>query len=294
MTLFNVVQADEVVEAVLVIGNDVDWIDECQFMLHSFGFPSFAAQSSAEAFAKIDNRSISTLIIDQNLPGLDGISLAEDLAARTADEGRELRFILVAEHATLDLVVAAVRASVVDILQKPITRDDLRNALLRVRGIKPESSTRKALASQLTTLSLEIQRLSNLMDEALPSFGKAAPAAEPAASDETVSAEFVRDMLRKEAKRRALLDGRLFGDCTWSVLLDLLAAKLDGREVSVSSACIASGAPTTTALRLINRLVGDKILERLPDAHDRRRDFLRLSPDVEASLLAYLADLRKN
>lgn len=293
MTLFDVVQADEVVEAVLVIGNDVDWIDECQFMLHSFGFPSFAAQSPAEAFEKIGNRSISTLIIDQNLPGLDGISLAEDLAARTADEGRELRFIMVAEHATLDLVVAAVRASVVDILQKPITRDDLRNALLRVRGIKPESSTRKALASQLTTLSLEIQRLSNLMDEALPSFGKSAPVPEPA-SDEPVSAEFVRDLLRKEAKRRALLDGRLFGDCTWSVLLDLLAAKLDGREVSVSSACIASGAPTTTALRLINRLVADNILERLPDAQDRRRDFLRLSPDVESSLLAYLADLRKN
>ncbi|MFD2498411.1 response regulator [Rhizorhabdus histidinilytica] len=157
-------------------------------MLHSFGFPSFAAQSPAEAFEKIGNRSISTLIIDQNLPGLDGISLAEDLAARTADEGRELRFIMVAEHATLDLVVAAVRASVVDILQKPITRDDLRNALLRVRGIKPESSTRKALASQLTTLSLEIQRLSNLMDEALPSFGKSAPVPEPA-SDEPVSAD---------------------------------------------------------------------------------------------------------
>nr|WP_047167910.1 response regulator [Sphingomonas sp. Y57] len=293
MTLFDVVQADEVVEAVLVIGNDVDWIDECQFMLHSFGFPSFAAQSPAEAFDKIGNRSISTLIIDQNLPGLAGVGLAEDLAARTADDGRELRFILVAEHATLDLVVAAVRASVVDILQKPITRDDLRNALLRVRGIKPESSTRKALASQLTTLSLEIQRLSNLMDEALPSFGKSAPAPE-AASGEPVTAEFVRDLLRKEAKRRALLDGRLFGDCTWSVLLDLLAAKLDGREVSVSSACIASGAPTTTALRLINRLVGENILERLPDAQDRRRDFLRLSPDVEASLLAYLADLRKN
>jgi len=293
MTLFDVVQADEVVEAVLVIGSDADWIDECQFMLHSFGFPSFSAQSPAEAFDRINHRSISTLIIDQNFLGNDSIGLAEQLAERTADEGRKLRSILVAEHATLDLVVAAVRASVVDVLQKPITRDDLRNALLRIRGIKPESSTRKALASQLTTLSLEIQRLSSLMDEALPSFGKAAPAADQASAEPVVTAEFIRDLLRKEAKRRALLDGRLFGDCTWSVLLDLLAAKFDGREVSVSSACIASGAPTTTALRLINRLVGEKVLERIPDAQDRRRDFLRLSPDVEASLLAYLADLRK-
>jgi FixJ family two-component response regulator len=295
MTLFDVVQTDEIVEAVLVVGDEIDWIDECQFMLQSFGLPSFAAQSPADAFAKIGNRSISTLIINQNLHGLDGISLAEELAARTASEGRELRFILVAEHANLDMVAAAARASVIDILPKPITRDNLRNALLRVRGVEPEGSTRKALASQLTTLSLEIQRLSSLMDGALPSFGKAPPAAvEAAASDEALTAEFIRDLLRKESRRRSLLNGRLFGDCTWSVLLDLLAAKLDGCDVSVSSACIASGAPTTTALRLINRLVSEDILLRIPDAHDRRRDFLRLSPDVEAPLLAYLADLRKN
>lgn len=294
MTLFDVVQAEEVVEAVLVVSGEADWIDECQFMLQSFGFPSFAAHCPADAFAKIGNRSISTLIIDQNLNGLDGIGLAEELAGRAIGEGRDLRFILVADHANLDIAAAAVRASIVDILPKPVTRDHLRDALLRVRGVQPEGSTRKALASQLTTLSLEIQRLSNLMDGTLPSFGRPAAAAEAAAAEEAVTVEFIRDLLRKEARRRSLLNGQLFGDCTWSVLLDLLAAKLDGADVSVSSACIASGAPTTTALRLVNRLVGEGILQRIPDAQDRRRDFLRLSPGVEAPLLAYLAELRKN
>jgi hypothetical protein len=35
----------------------------------------------------------------------------------------------------------------------------------------------------------------------------------------------------------------LFKDPAWDILLDLYVARADGRGISVSSACIASGAP---------------------------------------------------
>ncbi len=74
------------------------------------------------------------------------------------------------------------------------------------------------------------------------------------------------------------------------MLLDLLLAKIEGRRVSVSSACIASGAPMSTALRLVRRLVGESVLCRLPDEHDRRRHFLVINPKFEGPLLEYLSE----
>ena len=63
--------------------------------------------------------------------------------------------------------------------------------------------------------------------------------------------------------------------------------------MAVSSACIASGAPTTTAMRLINRLVTDTILVRTPDAKDGRRDYLTIDPAIERPLISYLNELAK-
>jgi hypothetical protein len=45
----------------------------------------------------------------------------------------------------------------------------------------------------------------------------------------------------------------LFADPAWDILLDLAAARIDGRMVAVSSLCIAAAVPATTALRWITR-----------------------------------------
>lgn len=73
------------------------------------------------------------------------------------------------------------------------------------------------------------------------------------------------------------------------MLLDLLLANIEQRRVSVSSACIASGAPMSTALRLVRRLVSDGVLFKIPDETDRRRHFLAINPKFEQPLIDYLA-----
>ena len=83
----------------------------------------------------------------------------------------------------------------------------------------------------------------------------------------------------------------MMGDPAWNILLDLLLASLEGRKVSVSSACIVSGVATTTGLRLVNRMVDDGILVRIPDSNDGRRHFLGINPTVEIALKSYLGDL---
>ncbi|HEX7822007.1 MAG TPA: hypothetical protein VF463_15470 [Sphingobium sp.] len=68
-----------------------------------------------------------------------------------------------------------------------------------------------------------------------------------------------------------------FGDPAWSMLLDLYVSAMSGKRTSVSSLCIASGVPPTTALRHISTMVSKGWILRVADPKDARRIFLELS-----------------
>lgn len=287
------------VEPVLIVDDDADWGQECAFSLRQMGYEPFVATSADEALALFVDHDISIAIVDYNLPGLDGVTLIQEMAQQAEAEGRQLRFIMATGYATKDVAVDAMRASAIDFLEKPISQTDLRHALQRIRGMAPAPRARKVLLDKISNLSSELQRLSYLMDEPSRSANaepaaKAASALPSLAPGEPIASEqltaFIRDQLRRETKRREIGGGELFGDPAWAMLLDLLLAKIEGRRVSVSSACIASGAPMSTALRLVRRLVDESVLCRLPDEHDRRRHFLAINAKFEQPLVDYLSE----
>ncbi|WP_235037914.1 response regulator [Novosphingobium sp. 18052] len=289
------------IEPVLIVDDDADWGKECAFSLRQMGYEPFVATSADEALALFVDHDISIAIVDYNLPGLDGITLIQEMAQQAEVEGRQLRFIMATGYATKDVAIDAMRASAIDFLEKPISQSDLRRALQRIRGLTPAPGARKVLMDKISNLSTELQRLAHLMDEpgrpaaAAPAPAAALPAAaSPPLPGDPVSPErltvFIRDQLRREAKRREIGGGELFGDPAWAMLLDLLLAKIEKRQVSVSSACIASGAPMSTALRLVRRLVDEDVLCRLPDEHDRRRHFLAINAKFEQPLVDYLTE----
>src|SRR3546814_7202329 len=98
---------------------------------------------------------------------------------------------------------------------------------------------------------------------------------------------------KRRRARDAVLPRELLGDPDWEMLLDLFAAECEGREVSVSSLCLAAGgcgtAPTT-ALRHISRLEKLRIVIRIPDSDDRRRCFIRLAPEIGPKLERWLLE----
>ena len=85
----------------------------------------------------------------------------------------------------------------------------------------------------------------------------------------------------------------LFADPAWDMLLDLMAARLEGTPVAVSSLCIASAVPATTALRWIRTLTDRGLLVRVADPRDGRRVFIDLSEQTARSLTAYLRSARR-
>ena len=68
------------------------------------------------------------------------------------------------------------------------------------------------------------------------------------------TSEMVRGILKARQLRADHLGDDLFADPAWDMLLDLFASTLEGRDVTVSSLCVASRVPHTTALRWVTTL----------------------------------------
>jgi DNA-binding MarR family transcriptional regulator len=97
-----------------------------------------------------------------------------------------------------------------------------------------------------------------------------------------------RSLYQERSCRSALLPADLLGEPAWDILLDLFASEHEQREISVSSACIASSAPPTTGLRYLAKLETAGLVERSAAAGDRRRFNLRLTPEGRAAMSAIL------
>ena len=106
----------------------------------------------------------------------------------------------------------------------------------------------------------------------------------------------VRRMIAVRHKRHELFakfgHETLFEDPAWDMLLDLYAAELEGKRVSVTSLCIAAGVAPTTALRWISKMTEMALLIRHPDLDDRRRAFMTLSPPASEAMRAYMMAAR--
>lgn len=287
-------------EVVLIVDDDVDWCEECAFSLRSMGYAPLVANDPREAEALYGEHDVAVAIVDYNMPGQDGISLIYELGKRAELRGKRLQFIMVTGYASKDVAIDAMRASAVDFLEKPVQQCDLRKALQRAKGLRDTPAAREDLLGKISGLRHELRSLAQLLDEPpsredRPDLGGPIGPAEAGAAvrldhEPGALATYIRELLRKECKRREIGGGELFGDPAWEMLLDLLLAKIEGRLVAVSSACIASGAPMSTALRLVRRLVDEGVLCRLPDEHDRRRHFLAIDPKYEQALIGYLSE----
>ncbi len=94
----------------------------------------------------------------------------------------------------------------------------------------------------------------------------------------------IRNRIKSRRAREDFFESGLFADPAWDILLDLMAARLEGKQVSVSSLCIAAAVPPTTALRWITTMTESGLLERKQDPHDARRVFIELSNDAYEKL----------
>lgn len=108
--------------------------------------------------------------------------------------------------------------------------------------------------------------------------------------------EAMRPALVREAQRQISMRAargkffpvELFGEPAWNMLLDLYISKANGVRITVTSACIASDAPNTTALRYIDLMVAMDLVARVPSSVDRRVIYLELKDRAETLMEKFL------
>lgn len=105
----------------------------------------------------------------------------------------------------------------------------------------------------------------------------------------------LRLLAQTEVRRRSLVQrlmprSRSYGSA-WMIMLDLFLHQDDPRGVSVKSASLASGLPSTTALRFIDELEQAGLVTSEWSEDDRRRKMLSLTPDGHATVTRILLAL---
>lgn len=121
------------------------------------------------------------------------------------------------------------------------------------------------------------------------------PATAAVRQPETARADaaFIRMLLRTRRLRTRFFRADLFADPAWDMLLDLMAARLEGKKVAVSSLCIAAAVPPTTALRWIGVLTDSDLVVRVADPDDGRRVYIELAEPTARALGAWLNEARR-
>ena len=137
-------------------------------------------------------------------------------------------------------------------------------------------------AQRLNSLGREVERIARALSDI-------ATASQEAVDVSPVDPAAVRALIKRRRDRDRFFPAELFSDPAWDMLLDLTAARLERRQVSVSSLCIAAAVPTTTALRWIRNLCDIGLFERNVDPDDLRRGLISLSDEAADRMLGYLA-----
>jgi len=109
--------------------------------LEGDGFRVAEAANGQDALDQITNGAFDAMILDLNMPVLDGMAVLEHL--QTSPPAKSLRVIVLTAFGSIPAAVRATRLGALDFLEKPITPDDLRTTLAAVMS-QPQVAVAKA------------------------------------------------------------------------------------------------------------------------------------------------------
>lgn len=212
---------------------------------------------------------------------IDAAAISPEIAhALQGRRGQDMAVIVVhdGEHADEVGLLLDTRLTIID---GPVDAATLATALEDATlGSNLGEASQFAADDRIDALRRDAERIAAAISELAES--------RPPEAVRPITAERIRAHLRARRLRDRFFPAELFADPAWDMLLDLGAARLEGRKVSVSSLCIAAAVPTTTALRWVKALVDRGLFSRESDPDDARRAFIYLTPETSNGLDACL------
>jgi FixJ family two-component response regulator len=131
-------------------------------LLRSAAYKSEIFESASDFLARSPHSGPSCVIVDVQMPGLNGIEFQEDLIRRH----REEQLVFITGHGDIPMCAQAMKAGAVDFLRKPFRSDELlqciQNALIRSaeqRRRSVEKNEARRLLDLLTSREFEVMQL---------------------------------------------------------------------------------------------------------------------------------------
>lgn len=267
--------ASQTLNAVLVVEDDPVTLENYSELLQRSQIAHRTATSGSEGLSILDDDpSIDVIVTDLMLPDIDGLGVLNALRPLLA--GRPwIQAIVVTGHPSMETAIQALRLEAVDFLTKPVVPSDLIAAVQRARARAFSMRFRDSKLSRTATAGRPSMDRSHAALKSAVSDSAPGSSAEPTGAP--LTPELVRRVIKARALRSRMFDASLFSDPAWDMLLDLMLAHLSGKQVYVTSLCIAAGVPIATAFRRIEDLAAKGLVTKTRDSKDTRRVFVELT-----------------
>ncbi len=140
-------------ESVFVVDDDPDIRDSLSMLLQANGYDTKAFESATLFLASEAPESIGCLIVDVQMPEMDGMALQKELVSRHSP----LQVIVMTGHADIPIAVGAMKAGAVDFLEKPfdepVLLDSVRRAIDRASTAGDQAKEARTAAARLALLT---------------------------------------------------------------------------------------------------------------------------------------------
>jgi len=133
------------------------------------GHEVITAKDGREAWARIQDAEIQTLITDLRMPGMDGMELLE----RVVRDYPDIPVIILTAHGSVDNAVAAVKLGAFDYVEKPFEQEQIKQVIhkalrtyeLRKSEIRLPGSPKGSGRYGLVGLSAPMQEVYNIIEK---------------------------------------------------------------------------------------------------------------------------------
>jgi DNA-binding MarR family transcriptional regulator len=259
-----------------------------------------------DAAELIGSQSDVRLVLAETRDVPDETLAATIAAVAAAARAADARLMVALDGYQIDLVAGQLIDGVTSLMCAPTLAEGVAAAAVAfAEGDRKTLHDASSETTRLDRLNEEVARIAETLARLSPG-DDAAPAAPGLIGAKTLAhgatlpaeanadASEIRRTIRSRRMRSEIfgIEG-LFEDPAWDMLLDLYAARIEHRRVSVSSLCIAAAVAPTTALRWIGKLIEFGLLERQPDPFDRRRAFIVLTDRTATAMANYVAAVRQ-
>lgn len=113
---------------ILVVDDEANIRRTVAYALEAEGYEVETAVSGEEAVNKMTAVAYALVLLDMQLPGIDGLETLRRIAAEWPDT----RVIIITAHGSIANAVEAMKLGAIDYIQKPFTPQELREAARRV------------------------------------------------------------------------------------------------------------------------------------------------------------------